>query len=149
MGRFDDIFKFKREPDPEPYRTLMTGSAGGPVTCTCDSCAVLDTAVGEAMLRWGRGLIRTVREAVELGADKELTLTLTLQGPDAHAFASGIPGGRGQKQYAELAFKLGDITRPQGPTLEPKPDTDLLREEYADDPVLLQLFDWLDGRVKG
>jgi hypothetical protein len=123
--------------------TILTGTSA----CTCESCQILDTVIGEAMLEWGRGLIGACREAVKLGAESDDTMNITLNGPSAKSIMRGAIGLTDQKAYATMNFTLGDLIAPQDPHLEPTPDLAALREAYDDDPVALELIKWIEGRL--
>jgi len=120
--------------------------------CRCESCELLRTPVGNAMLEWGSGLIRAATEAVIDGADAKALISLSLQGPDAYALKT-MQAGKGNTVYTTMEVALGDFGNDRyyedtHRLLTPPPKWDVLKEEYADDPVIQELIGWMQRRTR-
>lgn len=153
----DQVFRMRKRPSKSPSTRLLSDqvlqSLQADLDCKCESCRLLRSPVGEAMLKWASGMVRACTQAIQEGADAETSLEITLQGPSVEAFKQGRVGPVHQEQYARFEMTLGTIgidpqTEGTYRQITPTPDWDAVEEAYEDDPVILELVAWMKKRLE-
>lgn len=117
-------------------------------TCTCDTCDIMDSALGKAMMRFIEETRKVAQESIHLGAPDDYVLEMDLNGPKADAIAAAAKGRyirNDQQGYTHVKGSLREYADLKGmPSRYARPDTKAIREMYENDPLVTSLCDWLD-----
>jgi hypothetical protein len=97
-------------------------------------------------LDYAIGFINEVASTVRQGkAEGKDELHVEFQGPDA-TNPSPLHPGRGIKVLGRFEGTVGESADRQRLPLMQRPDMNILRTAYADDPVVQKLLDWVEVR---